>query len=63
MEIELELYTSESDEIKVMQNALELARKAKELGFTILEMEIENEEYEEEEEEEEEGEEEEEEEK
>lgn len=54
MEIELELYTEESDEIKVMQNALELAKRAKELGFVIMEIEVENKEYEEYEEEEEE---------
>ena len=32
MEIELELYTEETDAIAVMQKSLELAKKAKELG-------------------------------
>lgn len=50
MEIELELLTQETDAVVVMQKAIELAKKAKELGFTIKELEIENEEEEEEEE-------------
>lgn len=49
MEIELELLTQETDAVAVMQKAIELAKKAKELGFTIKELEIENEEEEEEE--------------
>ena len=51
MEIELELYTEETDAIAVMQKSLELAKKAKELGFSIKELEIENEEEEEDDEE------------
>jgi hypothetical protein len=51
MEIELELYTEETDAIAVMQKSLELAKKAKELGFNIKELEIENEEEEEDDEE------------
>lgn len=51
MEIELELYTEETDAIMVLQKTTELAKKAKELGFIIKELEIENEEDEEEEEE------------
>jgi hypothetical protein len=47
MEVELELRIDESDELQVMQKALELVKKAKELGFTIQELEVENE-YEEE---------------
>lgn len=47
MEIELELVTGETDEIQVMQKAMELAKKAKELGFSIREIEIEAEEEEE----------------
>jgi hypothetical protein len=54
MEIELELYTEETDAIAVMQKSLELAKKAKELGFSIKEFEIENEDVEEGEEEDEE---------
>jgi hypothetical protein len=49
MEIELELQTNELDEVKVLQNAMELVKKAKELGFSIREFEIEKEEDEEEE--------------
>ena len=52
MEIELELATSEEDEIQVMQKVMDLAKRAKELGFSIKELEIETEEHEEEEEEE-----------
>jgi hypothetical protein len=51
MEVELELRTSEEDEIKVMEKVMDLARKAKELGFSIKEVELENEEDEEDEEE------------
>jgi hypothetical protein len=50
MEVELELRTSEEDELKVMEKVMDLARKAKELGFSIKEVELENEEEEEEEE-------------
>jgi hypothetical protein len=53
MEIELELLTSEKDEIQVMEKVLDLARKAKELGFSIKELELETEEDEEDEDEEE----------
>ena len=53
MEIELELSTQETDEIQVMQKAVELAKKAKELGFSIRELELEADESEDEEEEEE----------
>jgi hypothetical protein len=41
MEVELELLTSETDEIQVMQKMIELAKKAKELGFSIKEFELE----------------------
>jgi hypothetical protein len=51
MEIELELETSENDHIQVLQKITELAKKAKELGFSIKEIEIESEDGEEEEEE------------
>ncbi len=44
MEVELELVTNEKDEIQVMQKALDLAKKAKELGFSIKELELEVEE-------------------
>ena len=47
MEVELELLTSETDELLVLQKTMELAKKAKELGFSIKELEIENEEDEE----------------
>ena len=50
MEIELELLTSEKDEIQVMEKVLDLARKAKELGFSIKELELDSEEDEDEEE-------------
>ena len=50
MEVELELAINETDEIKVMQKAMDLAAKAKELGFSIKELEIENDEDDEEEE-------------
>ena len=43
MEIELELLTSEMDEIQVMEKVLDLARKAKELGFSIKELELDTE--------------------
>lgn len=49
MELELELHTNEQDEVNVLQNAMELVKKAKELGFSIKELEIENEEDEEDE--------------
>jgi hypothetical protein len=52
MEVELELTTSETDEIQVMQKMIELAKKAKELGFSVKELELEAEDDEEEEEEE-----------
>jgi hypothetical protein len=50
MEIELELVTNEADQILVLQKATELAKKSKELGFAIKELEIETEEREAEEE-------------
>jgi hypothetical protein len=53
MEVELELSIGESDVIQVMEKTIELARKAKELGFSIKELEIETEETEEDEEDEE----------
>lgn len=43
MEVELELLTNETDELQVFQKTMELAKKAKELGFSIKELEIENE--------------------
>lgn len=43
MEVELELVTKETDEIKVLQKLMNLAEKAKELGFSIKELEMENE--------------------
>jgi tetraacyldisaccharide-1-P 4'-kinase len=48
MEIELELLTTEKDKIRVMEKLLDLARRAKELGFSIKELELETEEDEEE---------------
>lgn len=42
--------TSEKHEIQVMEKVLDLARKAKELGFSIKELELETEEDEDEEE-------------
>lgn len=53
MEIELELVTDEEDEIQVMQKVMDLAKKAKELGFSIKELEMETDKHEEAEEEEE----------
>jgi predicted RNA-binding protein with RPS1 domain len=53
MELELELLTNEKDEIQVIQKVMDLAKKAKELGFSIKELELETEDEEEEEEEEE----------
>lgn len=50
MEVELELLTNETDELQVIQKTMELAKKAKELGFSIKELEIENEDEEDEEE-------------
>ena len=44
MEVELELLTDEKDEIQVMQKVTEIAKKAKELGFSIKELELETEE-------------------
>jgi hypothetical protein len=41
MEIELELLTNEKDEIQVMQKVMEIVKKAKELGFSIKELELE----------------------
>jgi hypothetical protein len=52
MELELELLTSEKDEIQVIQKVMELAKKAKELGFSIKELELETEEDDDEEKEE-----------
>lgn len=52
MEVELELIIDETNEIKVMQKTMDLAAKAKELGFSIKELEIENDEDEESEKEE-----------
>lgn len=43
MEVELELLTNEKDEIQVMQKAMDLAKRAKELGFSIKEFELESE--------------------
>jgi hypothetical protein len=48
MEIELELVTKESDDLLVMQKMMDLVKKAKELGFSIKELELEAEEHEEE---------------
>ena len=47
MEVELELLTNEKDAIQVMQKAIDLAKKARELGFSIKELELESEEDEE----------------
>ena len=44
MEVELELLTNEKDEIQVIQKVMDLAKKAKELGFSIKELELETEE-------------------
>jgi hypothetical protein len=44
MEVELELLTNEKDEIQVIQKVVDLAKKAKELGFSIKELELETEE-------------------
>ena len=52
-EVELELTIDEEDGSMVIQKMSELATKAKELGFAIVEAEVEREEEEEEEEEEE----------
>jgi hypothetical protein len=52
MEVELELAIGETDEIKVVQKVMDLAAKAKELGFSIKELEIENDDDDEEDEEE-----------
>lgn len=49
MEVELELLTNEKDEIQVIQKAMELAKRAKELGFSIKEFEVEREEKDEDE--------------
>jgi hypothetical protein len=56
-EVELELTIDEEDGSIVVQKMSELATKAKELGFAIVEAEVELEEEEDEEEEDEEGEE------
>jgi hypothetical protein len=40
MEVELELLTNEKDEIQVIQKVMDLAKKAKELGFSIKELEL-----------------------
>jgi hypothetical protein len=48
MEVELELLTNEKEEIQVLQKTMDLAKKAKELGFSIKELEIETEDDEEE---------------
>ncbi len=42
-EVELELETDEKDGFIVVQKMAELANKAKELGFTIVEAEVEKE--------------------
>jgi hypothetical protein len=42
MEVEIELITSETDEMKVKEKVNEVTRKAEELGFTVKEVEIEN---------------------
>ena len=52
MELELELLTNEKDEIQVIQKVMDLAKKAKELGFSIKELELDTEEDDDEEEEE-----------
>ena len=54
-EVELELTIDEEDGSMVVQKMSELATKAKELGFAIVEVEVEREEEEEEGEEENEG--------
>lgn len=43
MEVELELITCEKEEIQVLQRAMDLAKRAKEHGFSIKELEIETE--------------------
>jgi hypothetical protein len=43
MEVELELLTNEKDEIQLIQKVMDLAKKAKELGFSIKELELETE--------------------
>jgi hypothetical protein len=50
-EVELELTIDEEDGAKVVQKMSELANKAKELGFSVVEAEAEQEEDEDEEEE------------
>ena len=47
MKVELELLTNEKDELQVMQKTIELVKKAKELGFSIKELELEMEGHEE----------------
>jgi hypothetical protein len=42
MEVEIELITSETDEMKVREKVNEVTRRAEELGFTVKEVEIEN---------------------
>ena len=48
MKVELELMTNEKDEIQVMQKVMEIVKRAKELGFSIKELEMENDEHEDE---------------
>lgn len=42
MEVEIELITSETDEMKVKEKVTQVTKKAEELGFTVKEVEIEN---------------------
>lgn len=51
MEVQSEHVTTEKDEIQVMQKVMDLAKKAKELGFSIKQLELESEEDESEKEE------------
>lgn len=53
MKVELEMYAAEEDGAAVLQKLSELANKAKELGFTVVEAEVEADDEEEDEEEEE----------
>jgi len=41
MKVELEMYADEKDGAAVLQKLSELANKAKELGFTVVEAEVE----------------------
>jgi hypothetical protein len=54
MKVELEMHADEKDGAAVLQKLSQLANKAKELGFTVVEAEVEADDGEEEEEEEEE---------